>query len=926
MTDNPLADVVKQLKEIKGLLNDVNNASLKLPGNKKGGPGGSSSPFGGAISMPVAPSAFSNKGNGGYQSALSLPPPMAPPSMGGGGGMTAGSAAVRGAGIVGGMVLGMMPSASSAVDMQQALFQSALYGSANMGRQDFNRLSRMVQGKMGNYQTSVGSAQRSAAIASQNGFAMTKSGGGMNILGQVGAISLSTGMSNEQVTGIISSQSTNAVMTNRLRALGFEMFDAQGNPKDLAKIARHIVGVVYGQNPKPEQIQRGLRPGGALDLMLQSYIPDPGMQTLIKDNMFKQALNNGQYAANDAATSQKLGLSDSNLNPRNAGMRYASSDSRKTNATRDSAVAGYTTGLDVASNLNDAFTTLAEDAGILSSAFQGLAATMGFGNGFGATGPGQVALSAIGSIPVVGPIINGILGAFMHADGGPIKGPGGPRDDKVPALLSNGEYVINADSVQKYGKGLFEALNSKKFADGGEVTLSGHPALQPGSKDLTTVGVAGGRNITVADWTAPLFQRFLEQWQQDPNLGGGRLSLTTGPLDSYEYRKARQSDGVSDHAGYAIDIRYDVLSADGQAHMRPAETAAVRRIIGAMGGQLSWGGEWSSGSTDEMHIYVSPGVDSAREIVSSGDNPNSTLESSQNLTSSAPAMVASAPLFVGTALGSSVSGMSAEAQSVLSAIQSGPVYAPLGVQQDTTRTLQDSTTGGTDTASTTKSYGNGVLNGKDLVNLLHDGGFSGTDLRTAYGVVMGESGGDPRAKHENPGKDGKTGSIDWGLFQINDYWNKQAGGETVDFGAKIFDPVYNTHIAKLIKNSAGWNDWNAYQYRSDEYQKGLADYDKHPDWYQGYSKGLWRVDNDQIARIHQNEMILPAPTAEAVRTVMRETSAGVSPGSGTRKNNVEIHLTVAKATDEEAVRIARKVKALMDDDRVLKSIAMGSAQ
>lgn len=61
------------------------------------------------------------------------------------------------------------------------------------------------------------------------------------------------------------------------------------------------------------------------------------------------------------------------------------------------------------------------------------------------------------------------LGAYFKADGGeirrglrladgahvgpgPVRGPGGPVDDKIPAMLSNGEYVIPADTAAKIGK------------------------------------------------------------------------------------------------------------------------------------------------------------------------------------------------------------------------------------------------------------------------------------------------------------------------------------------------------------------------------------------------------------------------------------------------------------------------------------------
>ena len=67
------------------------------------------------------------------------------------------------------------------------------------------------------------------------------------------------------------------------------------------------------------------------------------------------------------------------------------------------------------------------------------------------------------------------------AEGGLIKGPGGPKADAIPARLSAGEFVVKADAVQSFGahnleainRGLqapsFEKLQLPKFADGGLV-------------------------------------------------------------------------------------------------------------------------------------------------------------------------------------------------------------------------------------------------------------------------------------------------------------------------------------------------------------------------------------------------------------------------------------------------------------------------
>ena len=58
----------------------------------------------------------------------------------------------------------------------------------------------------------------------------------------------------------------------------------------------------------------------------------------------------------------------------------------------------------------------------------------------------------------------------QFADGGPVTGPGGPRDDKVLARLSHGEFVVNAASTAKH-RAMLEAINrgAPRFADGGIV-------------------------------------------------------------------------------------------------------------------------------------------------------------------------------------------------------------------------------------------------------------------------------------------------------------------------------------------------------------------------------------------------------------------------------------------------------------------------
>ena len=67
--------------------------------------------------------------------------------------------------------------------------------------------------------------------------------------------------------------------------------------------------------------------------------------------------------------------------------------------------------------------------------------------------------------------IAGAIGVTIPtaATGGYISGPGGPTEDKIPAMLSNGEYVIKASSVNKYGANMMNSINMGQFAGGGYV-------------------------------------------------------------------------------------------------------------------------------------------------------------------------------------------------------------------------------------------------------------------------------------------------------------------------------------------------------------------------------------------------------------------------------------------------------------------------
>jgi TP901 family phage tail tape measure protein len=56
---------------------------------------------------------------------------------------------------------------------------------------------------------------------------------------------------------------------------------------------------------------------------------------------------------------------------------------------------------------------------------------------------------------------------IQKAAGGYIAGPGTATSDSIPARLSNGEYVVQAAAVSKYGVAMMDAVNAQRFAGGG---------------------------------------------------------------------------------------------------------------------------------------------------------------------------------------------------------------------------------------------------------------------------------------------------------------------------------------------------------------------------------------------------------------------------------------------------------------------------
>lgn len=66
-----------------------------------------------------------------------------------------------------------------------------------------------------------------------------------------------------------------------------------------------------------------------------------------------------------------------------------------------------------------------------------------------------------GNVPAIGGRTRMMAGRAANPAGGKVRGPGGPKDDKVPAWLSPGEFVMPVEAVHKYGLDRLESMRRK---------------------------------------------------------------------------------------------------------------------------------------------------------------------------------------------------------------------------------------------------------------------------------------------------------------------------------------------------------------------------------------------------------------------------------------------------------------------------------
>jgi hypothetical protein len=158
-----------------------------------------------------------------------------------------------------------------------------------------------------------------------------------------------------------------------------------------------------------------------------------------------------------------------------------------------------------------------------------------------------------------------------YASGGYISGPGTKTSDSIPAMLSDGEYVVKASSVDKIGTAALDYMNKTgrvaKFAIGGMA-------------DRRDAAMASRAPSKLEQWAASRMGRLLgnSDWQ---NAGRTRFGLSRAQMDAYiESQKANQISANSRTSTSSLQL--GALANDKSISMEAARImASFVPVIGA---------------------------------------------------------------------------------------------------------------------------------------------------------------------------------------------------------------------------------------------------------------------------------------------------------------------------------------------------------
>jgi hypothetical protein len=231
------------------------------------------------------------------------------------------------------------------------------------------------------------------------------------------------------------------------------------------------------------------------------------------------------------------------------------------------------------------------------------------------------------------------LHALNYAAGGHVSGPGGPKSDMIPAMLSNGEFVMNAAATRHWGTDRLYAMN--RYEAGGLVPPPMTPIIQPpldikppppppDPTDGLAAGTALGANVDLKKVTdalqKPLFPttKSPDSGSSDPDAFKNLDDITPASLGSTLFSPKGGGSGgsASARSPRSKDPRAILGAAPtSDSHINPALAAGIKggfNTVGAIVSQVA-GAAGAAGSAGITQGAPIPGAGQATSaLVSAG--------------------------------------------------------------------------------------------------------------------------------------------------------------------------------------------------------------------------------------------------------------------------------------------------------------------
>lgn len=926
----------KGTKNIGANTSSVNKglSSMAGVGGTSTGVGGGKTNGGGAAFSTPTPG---RAGGGGSSGSGSTSTSSGSQSSGNNGNLLAGSLAAVGAVASAGWQ--MVPGVRDYAASQASLFPTAF---GMQGQYSNTRAAAAIRAGIGQGSSGIFDAKAAAAMGSVSGLSFNLGGarGGTALGNALGGASFAyqmMGMNNQSaMAGQVGMVKGTGQVSGTLAKIGIFTADMNsGKPKDMGQIVDELWVRFYGSKTAKitmEQFDADLLMGFLGADLQTMFGSQPELYAQIVSFMRVKVKANGRAGMrvgsggiSATGVARGLGLTASNTPTIKAGEV-----SSARNATLDTGSAagmsGYNTAQDAIVNMNSGLQELYKTLDPLS---EWMTSFKSFLDAFGSSSEGSSIMGLVsGALKAVTP-----GGAMGFAIGG-----GNSTSDSINAKLSKGEYVINARAAQRIGVKNLDALNS-----------TGHSFGSAYASPVRNFATGGSSLDTSASGAVSWAASAVGGKQTYPNQCDHFVALAYGLANSNYPTAASHWDQIpaeyrhpgdtNPPPGALVFWSASVGGGAGHAAIVSGKDQSGRALIttthtnnghpeqmpldGVMtSAYLGWAVPYFHGKTAVVDGTAAVDNPAASPTDGSNEAARTATKIRQSALGAKSSMNAAYTSIMGTSLAGLGKAGAAIGRFTAGYVDASAVGNNAAVLATNARTSPGGaidlsgitlTTGvepaGAPAAnsSPTSSAPGAAASKSQLIGWLRSAGFSGEHLREAWAIAMRESTGHPTAHNVGPKDDS------YGLFQIN---FKPVGGldpkkreeslrkNVAGYNGResLLDPTINARAAYYMSgHGSNWASWVGPHF-------GKAD--QYYDQYAASASQGMQSTHAGILNVHEGEVIIPASQANDFREALREALSG---GRGGAKN-IDVHLHIEKTSHEEAVRFAREVKMLIEDD------------